>query len=222
MKIREIIKHSDTELIQKLREVRLRGFGQPRIYADCDIEVTHASMSLIQPPQNYYLQSRVYDLLRLNDMMISQFGHFLFEHRGYTDIILEDGTSFPFLPPIVESYGDGENSWLVCDGVHRVMAQRWMNDITPLVVEISRPSWPYYAVVDPELKWEALAEIKGELPDAYKKKTYRLSIESGSGRTVKDGGDGFALGEAAYKGLFRDFNAVWPGVQEERKKGLVG
>jgi hypothetical protein len=62
------------------------------------------------------------------------------------------------------------------------------------VVAVDGASHPYYALA---ASWEDVVELE-ELPDTFQKKAYRVP--------------------ANYKALFRDFNAVFPGVQAERKK----
>ncbi len=131
---------------------------------------------------------------------------------GYLDITLDDGTTFPILPPIIERFDSIENksgtfvhqqdSCLIIDGMHRVYAAKLsgLHEITCVIA--SKPDWPYYALPN-EDGWDGVQEIRGELPDGFVKKRYRLPTP----------------GE--YKGLYRDFNSVFPGVQEERKRGLI-
>jgi hypothetical protein len=115
------------------------------------------------------------------------------------DIFALDGgvslDGIPLLPPVVErsQEPDGRTVWLINDGIHRVYAARLSG--SPInVVAVDGASHPYYALA---ASWEAVVELEA-LPDGFQKKTYRVPEN--------------------YKALFRDFNAVFPGVQEERKQ----
>jgi hypothetical protein len=107
--------------------------------------------------------------------------------------VMLDG--IPLLPPVVErsQEPDGRTVWLINDGIHRVYAAHLSG--SPInVVTVEGASHPYYALA---ASWDAVVELE-ELPDGFQKKAYRVP--------------------ANYKALFRDFNAVFPGVQEERKQ----
>jgi hypothetical protein len=115
------------------------------------------------------------------------------------DIFALDGgvhlDGLPLLPPVVErsEEPDGRTVWLINDGIHRVYAAHLAG--SPInVVTVDGASHPYYALAT---SWEAVVELE-ELPDDFQKKTYRVPDN--------------------YKALFRDFNAVFPGVQAERKQ----
>jgi hypothetical protein len=107
--------------------------------------------------------------------------------------VVVDG--IPLLPPVVErsEEPDGRTVWLINDGIHRVYAAKLTG--SPInVVAIDGASHPYYALAT---SWEAVVELE-ELPEGFQKKAYRVPEN--------------------YKALFRDFNAVFPGVQAERKQ----
>jgi hypothetical protein len=103
--------------------------------------------------------------------------------------------AIPVIPPIVErsTEPDGRVVWLINDGIHRVYAARVSG--SPInVVTVDGASHPYYALA---AAWEDVVELE-ELPDTFQKKAYRVPSN--------------------YKALFRDFNAVFPGIQAERKQ----
>jgi hypothetical protein len=115
------------------------------------------------------------------------------------DIFALDGGLYldgiPLLPPVVErsEEPDGRTVWLINDGIHRVYAAHLAG--SPInVVTVEGATHPYYALA---ASWEAVVELE-ELPDGFQKKAYRVPEN--------------------YKALFRDFNAVFPGVQAERKQ----
>jgi hypothetical protein len=123
----------------------------------------------------------------------------ILELRAAVDVFSLDGgvslDGIPLLPPIVERSAepDGREVWLINDGIHRVYAAHLAG--SPInVVTVEGASHPYYALA---ASWEAVVELE-ELPDNFQKKAYRVPDN--------------------YKALFRDFNAVFPGVQQERKK----
>jgi hypothetical protein len=120
--------------------------------------------------------------------------------RDVVDAFSLDGGLYldgvPLLPPVVErsTEPDGREVWLINDGIHRVYAAR-LSGSAINVVTVDGASHPYYALALPD-GWAGVTEME-ELPDLYQKKQYRTPEN--------------------YKALFRDFNAVFPGVQKERK-----
>jgi hypothetical protein len=124
----------------------------------------------------------------------------ILELREAVDVFALDGGVYldgvPLLPPVVErsTEPDGREVWLINDGIHRVYAARVSG--SPInVVTVDGASHPYYALALPN-GWDGVAEME-ELPDVFQKKEYRVPDN--------------------YRALFRDFNAVFPGVQQERK-----
>jgi hypothetical protein len=123
----------------------------------------------------------------------------ILELHETVDVFALDGgvhlDGVPLLPPIVErsTEPDGREVWLINDGIHRVYAAHLAG--SPInVVTVEGASHPYYALA---ASWDAVTPLE-ELPDTFQKKAYRVPDN--------------------YKALFRDFNAVSPGVQQERKK----
>jgi hypothetical protein len=123
----------------------------------------------------------------------------ILELRETLDVFALDGGAYldgvPLLPPVVErsTEPDGREVWLINDGIHRVYAAHLAG--SPInVVTVEGATHPYYALA---ASWEEVVELE-ELPDSFQKKAYRVPEN--------------------YKALFRDFNAVFPGVQQERKK----
>jgi hypothetical protein len=115
------------------------------------------------------------------------------------DVELTDGEWMPLLPPVVET--DARGNYIINDGIHRIQFAREMGCSLRCVLT-GIPDWPYYALPNPN-RWDDVKSISGELPEGFVKKHYRLADK------------------ALYKQLFRDFNAVWPGVQKERAKGAI-
>jgi hypothetical protein len=123
----------------------------------------------------------------------------ILELRETLDVFALDGGVYldgiPLLPPVVERSRepDGRTVWLINDGIHRVYAAHLAG--SPInVVAVDGASHPYYALAG---SWADVLELEA-LPDRFQKKAYRVPDN--------------------YKALFRDFNAVFPGVQQERKR----
>ncbi len=193
------------ELLARLRQTPLRGFGKVRPYADASIELARDSdPALLAPAQRYVLRPTIEKILELRAALLAH-GVDLFDLDGGVHIRTSEdpAESIPVIPPIVEESRepDGSSVLLINDGLHRVAAARSVGlPITVVRVRGVPAERPYYAYALAG-GWSDVTELD-ELPDSYQKKEYRLPI--------------------GYKALFREFNAVLPGVQKERKKSNPG
>jgi hypothetical protein len=181
---------SRDELLARLRETRLMGFGGARVYEHATLQVQTFDPLDLAPAQRYVLMPGVRRILELRDALDVD----VFALDGGIHLHTDDEV-IPFLPPIVErsQEPDGREVWLINDGIHRVYAARLAG--SPInVVTVEGASHPYYALAT---GWDTVVELE-ELPDDFQKKAYRVPDN--------------------YKALFRDFNAVFPGVQKERKR----
>jgi len=188
------------ELLSALRRVPLRGFGGVLVYkhATLTLESERDPLS-VSPCQRYVLRERIRHLVELRDALL---GHGL-------DIMALDGGAYirtseqpheriPIIPPVIEESieAGGQTAWLINDGIHRVATAQHLGLKPSMVVIRNVPrDYPYYAYPLRD-GWEDVTELD-ELPDVFEKKKYR--------------------DPANYKSLFRDFNAVFPGLQSERK-----
>jgi hypothetical protein len=181
---------SRDELLSRLRETRLVGFDGAQVYANATLDVRTFDPAELTPAQRYVLMPGVRKILELRDALDFD----LFALDGGIRLHSEDEV-IPFIPPIVErsEEPDGRTVWLINDGIHRVYAAH-LRGVAINVVTVEGATHPYYALA---ASWDAVAELE-ELPDNFQKKAYRVPEN--------------------YKALFRDFNAVFPGVQKERKK----
>lgn len=191
------------EFLGKLRQVRLKGFDRPLIYQDANLAFLGlADIGLLVPPQRYVLKGTV-DLIIELDKAFTSLGVDIFNLQGAL-LFWPEGADperdspIPFLPPIVEdSWEATGNVFLINDGMHRVWtAKKLARPITVVLATNVPREYPYYAYPLPG-GFEAVEEL-AELPDDYKKKNYRNPDN--------------------YKALFRQFNEVFPGVQEQRKQ----
>jgi hypothetical protein len=181
---------SRDELLARLRETRLMGHDGARVYERATVAVQTFDPEDLTPAQRYVLMPGVRKILELREALDTD----IFALDGGLRLHTGDEV-IPFLPPIVErsTEPDGREVWLINDGIHRVYAARLSG--SPInVVAVDGASHPYYALAT---SWEAVVELE-ELPDGFQKKAYRVPEN--------------------YKALFRDFNAVFPGVQAERKQ----
>lgn len=191
------------ELLDRLRTTRLRGFDGARPYERAELALTSVDTDLLTPAQRYVLRPGVATVLALRTGLRAH-GIDLFALGGGAWVRTADAPDerIPVLPPIVEESRepDGRTVLIVNDGLHRVFAARSLG--LPIEVVVARgvpPELPYYAYALEG--WSEVAEID-ELQPGYEKKAYRNP-------------DG-------YKALFRDFNAVFPGVQKQRRQTNPG
>jgi hypothetical protein len=193
------------ELLAALRETPLRGFGKTCLYANATLELAKATDSdALTPAQRYVLRPTQRKLLELRAALLAH-GVDLFALDGgaYIHVSGDQREAIPIVPPIVEESRepDGSSVLLINDGLHRVSAARSLGlPISVVVVRGVPAEYPYYAYALPN-GWAELEELD-ELPDDYQKKEYRLPDN--------------------YKALFREFNAVFPGVQKQRKRSNPG
>ena len=197
----------EADLLALLKETRLQGHGQPLIYAKATLEWVRIDPERLRPAQNYVLAEDVTTILQLHDAFLQEQvdifslrGGLRFWLQGEEDTI--EGP-IPLIPPIVEESiePDGSKILLICDGMHRVYAARARGSWINVIVARGVPAhYPYYALAVPE-GWAAVQYLS-QLPEGFVKKRYRDAQN--------------------YKALFRDFNALLPGVQKQRKKTNPG
>ncbi|HEY0132353.1 MAG TPA: hypothetical protein VGB57_13215 [Allosphingosinicella sp.] len=192
------------ELLDALRETRLRGFDGARVYADATLELVESDPAELTPAQRYVLREGVEKILGLQAALLER-GIDVFALEGGLWVRTADSPEerIPVIPPIVEESRepDGRTVWIVNDGLHRVFAARSLGcSINTVRVAGVPPEYPYYALALPG-GWAEVAELD-ELPDGFQKKEYRQPDN--------------------YKALFRKFNDVFPGVQKERKNSNPG
>lgn len=192
------------EFLGKLKQVRLKGFDRPYIYKDASLQLFElADTTLLSPPQRYVLKGSV-DKIKEIDSAFAKLGVDIFNLHGPL-LFWPEGSDpendlpIPFLPPIVEESREksGRHVLIINDGMHRIWTARQLNRCLTVVLAMGVPlEYPYYAYAL-EKGWNDVEEIE-ELTDGYKKKEYRNPEN--------------------YKALFRDFNEVFPGVQEQRRQ----
>lgn len=198
---------TEAELLERIGRTRLKGHDQYPLYEAAHLELLPVDTDELAPAQRYVLDEDVRRVHALRAYFIKN-GIDIFALKGgilfwYRD---EDGSEegpVPLVPPVIEESNepDGRTVLIINDGMHRVFAAREAGCyINAVVIRNVPPQFPYYAYALPG-GWSEVERLT-EIPDSYKKKAYR--------------------DPANYKSLFRDFNAVLPGVQKQRKRGIVG
>ncbi len=186
------------DLLAALRQTRLRGFDGARPYENAKLTVETLHTDLLAPAQNYVMESSVAvaDVLRRE---LLQLGHDIFALDGGLMITTAETPDepIPVIPPIVEQSdepGDRE-VLLINDGMHRVFAARRAGLPISVVVAREVPAqYPYYAFAL-QTGWREV-ELLDRMPKGRIRKKYRIPDD--------------------YRALYRDFNAVFPGVQKDR------
>jgi hypothetical protein len=202
MKIAKYELVPETELLARLKRTRLRGFDRAEVYRDATLEIAEVDPEDLAPAQRYVLADGVQTILEIADAFAA-LGVDVFALRGAL-LFWPEGADpadppIPFLPPVVEESlePDGRTVLLINDGIHRVYAARRRGRRLNVVLARGVPrEYPYYAYALPG-GWNQVEELT-ELTEGYQKKAYRNPDN--------------------YKALFRDFNAVFEGVQKQRPR----
>jgi len=188
-------------LLSRLRQTRLRGFGGAQPYIDASLElVPGVDTEALTPAQNYVLTPGVDKIVELRTAVLTK-GVDIFALNGCIHVVTSDDPDerIPVIPPVIEesSEPDGRSVLLINDGMHRVFAARSLGlPISVVIVRGVPAEYPYYAFAL-DGGWSRVTPL-AELPDGHQKKEYRQPTN--------------------YKALFRDFNAMFPGVQKQRKQ----
>ena len=187
------------ELLAALRRTRLRD-GAP-LYAGAALALEPAvDAEALAPAQRYVLSPGIGKILELRAAALET-GVDIFALDGGVWVRTSEAPDerIPVIPPVVEESlePDGRTVMVIADGIHRVYAARSIG--CPIAVVTAHgvpPEHPYYAYAL-EDGWAGVQELDA-LPDGFQKKSYRRP--------------------GNYKSLFRDYNAVFPGVQKQRKR----
>jgi hypothetical protein len=192
-------------LLDGVRRTPLRGFGGAKPFVSADLRLErHADPNEFSPAQNYVLRDGIARIVSLRDALAGC-GIDLFDLAGGVWVWTDERPDLrvPVIPPVIERSRepDGRDALLISDGLHRVYAARSLGErISAVSISDVAHEYPYYAF-PLDGGWEAVLELDG-LPDGHQKKNYRQPDN--------------------YKALFRDYNSVFPGVQEQRKKSNPG
>lgn len=198
MEILSIEPFGRAELLSALQRTRLRDGAE--LYTSARLDLAPATdPRALAPAQRYVLAPTVGKILELREAL-QPHGLDIFALDGGVWVRTSDhpGEPIPVLPPVVEESHepDGRTVQVIADGIHRVYAAKSVGSrISVVTVEGVPREHPYYAYALSR-GWAEVQELV-ELPDDFQKKTYRRPHD--------------------YKSLFRDYNAIYPGVQKQRK-----
>jgi hypothetical protein len=204
VRILSIERFDRATLLADLRRTPLLGYGGRAVYEHADLALEPAvATDRLAPAQRYVLREGIARVLALRDALLEH-GVDLFQLDGgaYVRMASEPDLVVPVIPPVVEvtTGPDGAPVLLVGDGMHRVYAARRLGvPISVVLVRGVPHEFPYYALVEPG-GWDAVREFDA-LPRGFVKKHYRMPDDR--------------------RALYRDFNAVFPGVQTERDEGIT-
>ncbi|MGI8667903.1 MAG: hypothetical protein ACR2N4_18050 [Jatrophihabitans sp.] len=201
MNITETSELDAATLLAALRQTPLRGFGCARPYEHAELAlVPDLDPGSLAPAQNYVLRPNLRRIAQLRAALLG-IGRDLFALTGglYLRTAESGAELIPVIPPIIEQSHepDGSTVLLISDGLHRVYSARQAGSTIAAIVVTRLPAeYPYYAY---PLRggWSQVTEL-AELPTGHQKKDYRQPEH--------------------YKALFRDFNAVLPGLQQQRDR----
>ncbi len=205
MNILHLKRHSEAELLSRLRRVPLLKQPDILVYDQALISLEQIHTDSLNPAQNYvWLQ----ELRKTQELRWSLAAHGvdLFKLDGFVTytVGLPDGeeVTYDLYPPVVEESieADGTVALIINDGMHRLYLARleWVVPQVTYVRGIPK-DYPYYAFPRRE-GWEGL-DLLAENPDpqTYLKKCHR----------VRDN-----------KKLYRDFQAVFKNVGRSRSQLL--
>jgi len=201
MRLLSVEPFSGEDLLAALRATPLRGFDKALVYEGAQLTIEHGlDPETLVPAQRYVLTPTIERLIDLRAALLEHGIDLLALHGGaWVRTAQHPDERIPVVPPIVEESlePDGRRVLLINDGLHRVAAARALR--LPISVVLAKgvsPKHPYYAYALPG-GWSEVTQLR-ELPDVFEKKSYRMP--------------------ESYKALFREFNAVLPGVQKQRKQ----
>jgi hypothetical protein len=190
---------SRAELLSSLKRTRLRGGADLYTTASLGLR-SGTNPGELAPAQRYVLAPTVEKVLELREAVLAE-GVDIFALDGGMWVRTSDDPDelTPVIPPIVEESieRDGRTVLVIADGIHRIYAAKSIGaPISVVTVHGVPKEHPYYAYALDE-GWDGVREL-AELPDNFQKKEYRRPDN--------------------YKSLFRDYNAIFPGVQKQRKQ----
>ncbi len=175
MKITEVQRFNEEDLIERLRSITMLKAPDTRIYEHAFISLESIAVEHLSPPQNYILRPELVKVRELK-WALAEHNIDLFKLDGFVRFRIGDSDdSIDLLPPIVEESIEKNGAFhlIVNDGMHRVyMALReWVTPQVVLVRGIPK-NLPYYAFPVPR-GWD-MVEERDDLPPGYIKKWHRI------------------------------------------------
>ncbi len=192
MNILHVERFNETDLVSRMKEVRMLEDPEVLVYRDALISLERIHTRHLSPPQYYLLRTELEKVRNLK-WALEEHGVDLFRLNGFVRLTLE-GFEQPvdLLPPVIEESfeDDGSVHLLVNDGMHRVYLSYLEWKIPQVIYVRGVPRHlPYYAFPIPG-GWDKL-EIREDIPAGYVKKWHRIQFN---------------------KRLYRDFNSAFQNV----------
>ncbi len=205
MEIIALTRHSQEELIARLRQVPLMEQPEVMIYEQAFISLEQIHTDYLHPAQNYLWLQELRKTQELGWSLAEQ-GVDLFRLDGFVTYTVRQGdgseATYDLYPPIVEESieADGTLAPIINDGMHRLYLARleWRVPQVTYIRGLPR-AYPYYAYPRRQ-GWEGI-NLLADNPDSkvYLKKCHRVRHN---------------------KRLFRDFQAVFHNVGGPRSRLL--
>src|SRR5947209_5971324 len=103
MKIENFRHISREDLLNGVKDTRLRGFGSPRIYENASLDLVSMDTAQLMPAQRYVLKAGVQQVLELREALLPR-GVDIFALNGGVVIRTEENPDeeIPVIPPIIE------------------------------------------------------------------------------------------------------------------------
>jgi len=197
MKILQVERFSEAELVKRLAQITMLKAPDVKIYQNAFISLERISPKHLSPPQNYILKNELTKVRELK-WALQEHGVDLFHLNGFVRLTL-DGFSEPVdvLPPVVEESieQDGSFHLIINDGMHRIYMslREWIVPQVILVRALPK-EFPYYAF-PLNGGWDKVEE-RDDLPPGYLKKWHRIEN---------------------YHALYRNFNSAFSNVGGPRE-----
>ena len=165
----DIIEIGDEATLQELvRDTRIKGNPDFKIYAQSPIEVKELHIDSISPMALYVLEKGLHQQHRFVKTLR---GHNIeyFRHKG--SITYKQGSVCKISPPVVEKYTeeDGTIHYGLIDGIHRVVTAKQLGEESLVCIVISNPPLPPSAMPN---RWSEVI-LREDVPPTHKKKKFR-------------------------------------------------
>lgn len=193
MKIVRLEKHSEKELLERLRKVSMFTDENKFVYKKASISLEKIHPRYLAPPQSYVLAKELQKVRELRFALLEK-GVDLFNLEGYVTIYREEipDTPIDVMPAVIEESieRDGSIQQIICDGMHRTYLAR-IEWVIPKVIFIRglKKELPYYAFPW-QGGWDKVV-MREDLPEGFVKKWHRIEN---------------------YKSLYRNFNSAFNNV----------
>lgn len=204
MKIISLQKHSEEELLRRLRRVTLLHSSKTKkpiyVYKNAEIELVSLPVSILMP-ENFYQIEKVLLNLRNLQKALKKKNIDIFNLSGYVSYATDENKNAYTLLPVIIEYQrekDGSVNPIILDGCHRISIARSQKLETVQVIKITKVSekYPVFGLVNLH-GWQDVKLVQ-VAPDKKDKRLWRFPLRE------------------VYK-YYRDFNSAFENVGQPRK-----